>query len=288
MSAKICVAGSVNLDLVVRCGHLPVAGETVLGNGFAKYPGGKGANQALAARRLGADVSLIACVGKDEEADQALALLKADGVDLSMCRATEDAPTGVALIAVEPGGDNQIVVASGANACLSVDDLPDRIEGALIGQLETPLPVLDAALERCPGLSCVNLAPAIDVPDSLLGRIDVIAVNETEGAIYGLDRLHRSGGMTALTLGARGAVLLSDGQEIARAVPPHVEAVDATGAGDTFVAALTVALVEGAEPGKALDFACRAGALSTLTRGAQTSFPRRTDVDRMPSGAPHG
>lgn len=284
MRAKVSVVGSVNLDLVVRCDHLPLAGETVLGGGFAKYPGGKGANQALAARRLGADVCLIACVGRDEEAEQALALMRADGVDLSMCRATDEAPTGVALIAVEPGGDNQIVVASGANLRLGINDLPARIEGALIGQLETPLPVLEAALERCSGLSCVNLAPSIDVPDSLLNRIDVIVVNEGEGKAYGLDRLHAAGEKVVMTLGAKGAVLFAAGQEVARAAPPPVQAVDATGAGDTFVAALTVAMIEGAEPGKALDFACRAAALSTLKQGAQTSFPWRTDVDRLTGG----
>lgn len=279
MVARVSVVGSVNLDLVVRCGRLPLAGETVLGDEFAKYPGGKGANQALAARRLGAAVSLIACTGKDAEADAALALMRADGVDLSLCRAVEEVPTGVALIAVEPGGDNQIVVATGANAMLSIADLPDRIDGALIGQLETPLPVLDAALDRCRGLSCINLAPSIDVPDKLLAKSDVIIVNEAEANQYGLARLQAAGDRVVMTLGARGAVIFSGDEELARATPPHVNAVDATGAGDTFVAALTVAMIEGAEPARALEFSCRAAALSTLTHGAQTSFPWRRDVD---------
>ena len=284
MAPSIHVVGSVNLDLVVRCETLPRAGETVLGGAFSKHPGGKGANQALAARRLGADVTMIARVGADAEAEQALALLKEDGVKLRACRATPDCPTGVALIAVDAEGDNQIVVAPGANARLSVDDLPERIDGALIGQLETPLPVLEEAARRCTGLVSVNLAPALDAPDSLLARADLIIVNESEGETYGMDRLLAAGGMTVLTLGARGAVLFRDGVEAGRAAPPAVEAVDATGAGDTFVGAVTVALLEGADPDAALGFACRAAAASTLREGAQPSLPKRAEIDALLGG----
>jgi ribokinase len=268
----------VNLDLVVTCESLPKAGETVLGGGFSKHPGGKGANQALAARRLGADVSMVARVGVDTEAKLALALLEGDGVDLDRCYATNGVPTGVALIAVGGDGDNQIVVAPGANALLTVDDLPARIEGALIGQLETPVEVLEAAAQRCEGLVCLNLAPAAPVPDSLLARADLIIVNETEGDTYGLEALLAAGGLTALTLGAKGAVLFRDGVEVARAAPPPVETVDATGAGDTFVAALTVALLEGMGPADALGFACHAAALSTTSVGAQPSLPWRDAI----------
>lgn len=281
MRQSITVVGSINLDLVVRCDQLPKAGETVLGDGFAKFPGGKGANQALAASRLGADVSMIGCVGADDEAEAALALLRADGVDLGRCRVSETAPTGVAMIAVAPDGDNQIVVASGANSALDVADLPEQIEGALIGQLETPVAVLAEAACRCAGLVALNLAPAADVPSGLLERADVLIVNEAEGAHYGMDRLFAAGGLTALTLGARGAVLFRDGQEIARVAPPTVEAIDATGAGDTFVAALTVALLEEMSPAAALAFACAAGAASTLKAGAQPSLPARADVEGL-------
>ncbi|WP_300532023.1 ribokinase [Maricaulis sp.] len=281
MTHNITIVGSVNLDLVVRCAHLPAAGETVLGDGFAKHPGGKGANQALAARRLGADVDLIACVGEDDEADAALALMRAEGVDLSRCRSIAGTPTGVAMIAVEPEGDNQIVVASGANAQLTVADLPERIEGALIGQLETPVEVLVEALARCAGLTSLNLAPAQPLDTAVLERADLCIVNEAECAFYGTERLFAAGGLTALTLGARGAVLFRDGIEIAQARPPRITPHDATGAGDTFVAALTLALLEGQAPQDALEFACAAGAAATLTAGAQPALPRRQAVEAL-------
>ncbi|WP_421785145.1 ribokinase [Hyphobacterium sp.] len=285
MAAKIHVVGSVNLDLVVHCARLPVAGETVLGDAFAKHPGGKGANQALAARRLGADVDLVACVGANADAEAALSLLRADGVGLAHCRAVPDVATGVALIAVAANGENQIVVAPGANGALSIADLPERFDGALIGQLETPVSVTAAAMTRCSGLTCINLAPAADVPDALLSQADLIVVNETEGAFYGLDRLFAAGGLTALTLGARGAVLFRDGVECARATPPPVTPYDTTGAGDCFVAALTLALVEGQATNDALAFACEAAAAATLKAGAQPSFPTRSDLSRLSSGA---
>jgi ribokinase len=284
MPARIDVVGSVNLDYVVQCARLPVAGETVAGDRFAKHPGGKGANQALAARRLGAEVNLIACVGKDADAEQALSLLRADGVGLQHCRAVADAATGMALIAVAENGENQIVVAAGANAELSVRDLPERFDGALIGQLETPVPVIAEALTRCAGLKCLNLAPAADLSDAVLGQADLIVVNETEGAFYGLERLFAAGGLTALTLGARGAVLFQDGVECARATPPRVSPRDTTGAGDCFVGALTLALVEDVPYADALAFACRAAAGATLKAGAQPSFPTLADLANLPVG----
>ncbi|XBQ16959.1 MAG: ribokinase [Oceanicaulis sp.] len=278
---SIHVCGSVNLDLVTTCARLPEAGETVLGGAFAKHPGGKGANQALAARRLGAEVRLIARTGDDAEAEAALALLRADGADLSLCRAVQGETTGVALIAVDASGDNQIVVAPGANATLTIADLPGTIEGALIGQLEVPAAVLDAAAQRCTGLVVINLAPAGPVPESLIARADLLVVNETEAAVYGRDRLLAAGGRVAITLGARGAVLFEDGVEIARAAPPKVDVVDATGAGDAFTGAITVALIEDMAPDRALAFACAAAAASTTRPGAQTALPRRAEVDAL-------
>jgi len=284
---SITVVGSVNLDLVVRCETLPGAGETVLGGTFAKYPGGKGANQALAARRLGADVALIACVGTDAEAEQALALLTAADVDLSRCRRTPDHATGVAMISVQPGGDNQIVVAPGANAALAITDLPPRIDGALVGQLETPVPVLLEAAGRCQGPVCLNLAPSLAIPDALLARADILVVNETESRTYGLERLQKTGRHVAVTLGERGAVLFQGHDQIAEARPPRVDAFDATGAGDTFVAALACAWLEGQSPEHALAFACAAGAAATLKAGAQPSLPVRADVDSLIAGHAH-
>lgn len=284
MPQQVTVVGSVNLDFVVRCERLPREGETVLGNGFAKHPGGKGANQALVARRLGAQTSLIACVGEDGEADAALALLTAEGVDLSRCRRVPGQPTGIAMIAVEPAGDNQIVVASGANGALSVTDLPERIDGGLIGQLETPVEVLLEAQARCSGLVVVNLAPARALDNAVLERADVCIVNEAECEFYGTDRLFAAGGLTAMTLGARGAVLFKDGVEIARARPPVVASHDATGAGDTFVAALTLALLEHQPAQTALEFACAAGAAATRNAGAQPALPARSAVDALMAG----
>ncbi len=282
MSAtKITVVGSVNLDLVASADRLPAPGETVMGGAFASHPGGKGANQALAARRLGADVSLIAKVGRDANADEALALLKQDSVDLSGVHVSEVAPTGVALITVAPDGENQIVVAPGANAALTATDLPPRIEGALMGQHEVPLETLADAIARCEGFVALNLAPAMVTSDAMLRRADLLIVNETEADFYGEAKLLASGGLVAITLGSRGAVLFRDGQEIARAAPPAVSVVDATGAGDTFCGALVVALLEGRPAAEALSFACAAGALATTKPGAQPALPMRRDVDAL-------
>ena len=265
----------------MQCERLPGPGETILGGHFSRHPGGKGGNQALAACRLGGDVSMIGCVGQDSEADAALELLDGAGVDLSRLERMSDYPTGVALIAVSAEGENQIVVAPGANAEFKSEHLPERIEGALIGQLEIPVDTLLAATQRTTGLVVLNLAPARDVPERLLERADVLVVNESEADFYGLDILHAFGGLVALTLGAEGAVMYRDGKEVARARPPAVEAVDTTGAGDTFVAALTVALLEEQRPEKALAFACAAGAASTLGAGAQTAVPDRETADSL-------
>lgn len=281
---RIHIAGSINLDLVVQCERLPGPGETILGGRFSRHPGGKGANQALAARRLGGDVGMIGCAGRDSEAEAALDLLDAAGVDLSGLTRLADFPTGVALIAVSAEGENQIVVAPGANAELGPDKLPERIDGALIGQLEIPVETVEAATERCDGLVVLNLAPALDVPKALLERADVLVVNESEAEFYGLDALLASGGLVVLTLGAEGAVMYRDGVELARARPPMVEPVDTTGAGDTFVGALAVALLEGQAPDRSLAFACAAGAASTLGAGAQTAIPDRETVDRLLAG----
>ncbi|WP_292077902.1 PfkB family carbohydrate kinase, partial [Brevundimonas sp. UBA7838] len=160
--------------------------------------------------------------------------------------------------AVDPTGENQIVVAAGANHMVTPEQLPQRIEGALIVQLELPIETVEAAVGRATGFVCANLAPAAPVSELLLRRADLIVVNETEAAFYG-DGLHRGGGRVVVTKGARGAAMYQRGVEMAWATPPAVEAVDATGAGDAFVAAITVALLEGMDPAEALRFACAAG-----------------------------
>ena len=277
---KLTVVGSINLDFVASAPHLPRAGETVTGGTLARHPGGKGANQALAARRLGAGVDLIGAVGWDPMADEALLLVKAYGVGLTRIHIEDDEPTGVALIAVDPGGENQIVVAAGANHNLMPEHLPARIETPLILQLELPIETVEAAVGRATDFVCVNLAPAAPVSDQLLRRADLLVVNETEAEFYG-DGLHQGGGRVVVTLGARGAVLYQRGVEIARARPPGVRAVDTTGAGDCFVGAICVALLEGMEPEAALRFACAAGAIAATRPGAQPSMPTREEVEAI-------
>ncbi|HWQ88142.1 ribokinase [Brevundimonas sp.] len=277
---RITVVGSINLDFVASAPKLPRAGETVTGATLARHPGGKGANQALAAQRLGAEVSLIGRVGRDGMAEEAMALLLADDVDTAGVLTDAEAPTGVALIAVDPRGENQIVVAPGANHRALPEQLPQRIEGPLILQLELPLETVEAAAGRATDFVCVNLAPAAPVSDQLLRRADLLVVNETEAAFYG-DLLHHGGGRVVVTMGARGAVMLQRGVEIARAAPPRVRAVDATGAGDAFVGAICVALLEGMPAGEALRFACAAGALAATRPGAQPSLPTRTEVESI-------
>lgn len=279
-SRRITVVGSVNLDVVARVTALPRAGETVTNATLQRYPGGKGANQALAARRLGADVCLVACVGADASADDALALLRADGVDLSRLVVDRDAPTGTALIAVDDAAENQIVVAPGANRRLlpEVIDLPQA--DAVICQLEVPLPSLVHLARIVRGFFCINLAPVFAVPDVLIERADLLVVNEIEAEFYG-DKLQQAPGYVAKTYGRRGAVLLQRGRVLAEAAPPAVDAIDTTGAGDTFTAALTLALIEKQAPVDALRFACAAAATSTCANGAQPSLPYRDAVEAL-------
>ena len=274
---SITVIGSVNLDIVAKAARLPAPGETVTGAELFRYPGGKGANQALAAKRLGADVTLVARVGDDAAADEALALLRNEGVDLTQCVALPAIPTGTALITVAPSGENQIVVAPGANRHLAPDDIDIPATDALICQLEVPVDTVAKAAAEFPGFLAVNLAPAARIDVSVLQRADLVIVNETESAWYG-DTLQACNGMVATTRGAGMATLEQDGQIVAEANPPVVEAIDATGAGDTFTAALTVALVEGQSPQDALEFACAAGAAATTKMGAQPSLPMREEV----------
>ncbi|MBN8529115.1 MAG: ribokinase [Caulobacterales bacterium] len=276
----ITVVGSINLDFVATGPRLPAPGETVTGATLARHPGGKGANQALAAQRLGADVAMIGRVGRDALAEEALALLIEADVDVGGVVADDALATGVALIAVDPTGENQIVVAAGANHAATPEQLPQRIETPLIVQLELPIDTVEAAVGRATGFVCANLAPAAPVSEGLLRRADLIVVNETEAAFYG-ELLHHGGGRVVITRGARGATLYHRGVEQAWATPPRVTAVDATGAGDCFVGAIAVALLEGMAPADALNFACAAGALAATRPGAQLSLPTRAEVETI-------
>jgi ribokinase len=261
---SITVVGSVNLDLVARVERLPRAGETVTDAEFARVKGGKGANQAVACARLGADVTLVCSVGTDVFADEALPQEKR----LTLAASRVEAPTGVALILVDAEGENQIAVAPGANAELKEVQLPPA--DAVLAQLEIPDAAVHAAWEQATGLFCLNAAPArpIDVD------ADLTVVNR-----YELEVLRRRDGIVAVTLGAEGAVLQEDGEEIARAEPPRVDAVDGTAAGDAFTACLLVSWLEGLEPETALRRACAAGALAASRFGAQPSLPTAAEVD---------
>jgi ribokinase len=272
----ITVVGSINLDLVAFCERLPRAGETLTDAELERVPGGKGANQAVAAARLGADVTFIGCVGDDELAAPARRSLEEVGVDLSGLRTAEDETTGVALIIVAAGGENQIVVAPGANRRLRPGPFDLDAADAVLCQLEIPVETVAAAAEQTLGFFCLNAAPARPVPSDLLERADLIVANSFE-----LDALGSSplGGLFALTLGAEGALLLDDGEEVARATPPPVTAVDGTAAGDAFCACLVVSLLEGRSREESLARACAAGAVAASRPGAQPSLPSAQELD---------
>lgn len=276
---RIRVIGSINLDIVARVETLPRPGETVSGGILAHYPGGKGANQALAARRLGAEVELIGAVGRDDAASQALAILRASGVDLHGVKVLDAMTTGVALIGVDRHGENQIIVAPGANEQVSETTLPvfDQMVDATLCQLELPVATIEHVAATTKGLLCINLAPAQPLPPSILNRADILVVNETEAAFYG-DMLDKSRALIIKTLGSRGAVAIQHGREIARAASPKIDPVDTTGAGDTFVGAFMVTFLREGSVAKALTYACAAGAAATLTAGAQTSMPTPEQV----------
>lgn len=274
------MVGSINLDIVASASRLPRPGETVGGAALARHPGGKGANQALAARRLGVEVEMIGAVGSDPFAGEALALLRDGGVDLGHVQTVGSAPTGVALIVVSEDGENQIVVAPGANHRLDPDQLPPLDGDALILQCEIPLDVVARAASLASGLVVLNAAPAMSVPSEVLTEVDVVVVNEIEYESLS-PALGVFEGLVVRTLGARGAAAVRDGEVVASAPAPRVAVVDTVGAGDAFVAALTVALLEDQEPATALAFACAAGSLATTRSGAQPSLPQRAEVDAM-------
>ena len=280
---SVAVIGSINLDLVASVKEFPQPGETVTNAVVNHYPGGKGANQALAAHRLGAAVYMVGRVGKDYEADEALANLREEGVDLSYCKTLDGHTTGLAMIVVSADGENQIVVAPGANAAFDAEHLELPVTDASIAQLEIPFETILKAARNHSNFFCLNAAPAKPVPHEILEHVDLLVVNEIEARTLGSE-LDSYRGLLATTFGGRGAVLSKEGKEIARATPPKVNVVDTTGAGDAFTAALTVALVSGMEPQAALEMACVVGALATTKMGAQSS-PTLAEVQQLPSSS---
>ncbi len=276
---RIVVVGSVNLDLVARVPRLPAPGETLAAHELRRVPGGKGANQALAARRLGADVALVATVGADPAAAEALALLRADGVDLTDVAEHPDLPTGHALVTVDDDGETTIVVAAGANDAIAVGE--PVVGGfaaadAVLTVLEVPDAAVAAAAAQAGGLFVLNAAPARPVAPEVLRRADLVVVNRAE--LAELDGLPGARAV-AVTHGGEGAELRRDGQVVATAAPPPTTVVDGTGAGDCFTAALTVALLDGRSDADALRYACAAGALAVSRPGAQPALPWAAELE---------
>lgn len=293
----IVVVGSINLDLIATVGRLPRPGETVPGDGFSTAPGGKGANQALAARRAGAGVRMVGAVGGDDFAGQALALLRESGVDLAATRTT-DVATGIALILVERGGENVIAIIPGGNGTVSPDDVAQaalRAGDHLLLQLEIPLETVAAALaaaRRAGAVSLLNTAPFRPEAAGLLADADVVVANETEFDLYaqalalaGDDRRSRMRDFTArtgrtvvVTLGADGVVAATPQGEF-EAAGLAIEPVDTVGAGDTFCGYLGAGLDAGLALPDALRRAAVAGSLACLRAGAQPSIPLAGDVE---------
>ena len=265
---RITVVGSANTDYVARCERLPRPGETVTDAVLERIPGGKGANQAVAAARMGAQVRFIGRVGRD---DLVLRSLQREGVDISAV-AREEGESGVALILVDSRGENMIAVAPGANRRLTASDVDVGDCDAVMCQMEIPLEAIAAAAAAAP-FWCLNAAPARGPVEF---TPDLLVVNR-----YEYDLVGPYDGLVALTLGADGAVLLDGGVEVARARPPGVKVVDGTAAGDAFCGALVVSLLEGRERGLALKRACVAGALAASRPGAQPSLPTAAEVDAL-------
>ena len=297
--AKILVLGSSNTDMTVRTAALPRPGETLIGGDFGMGPGGKGANQAVAARRLGGDAALVCKVGRDMFGDNAILHYEREGLDTRGILVSE-LPSGVALINVDAKGENSIVVAPGANMDLTEEDIErvsDRIREAdiVLLQLEIPIPsVLAAArIAHAGGAQVVlNPAPYAEVPDELFRYVDLFIPNETELSAYtGITVCDRKSALGAadimlargvkkiiVTLGSKGS-LIYDGKEVCDVAACPVEAVDTTAAGDTYCGALCVGLSEGLTLQEAAVFASKASALSVTRPGAQNSMPYRKEIN---------
>jgi ribokinase len=301
---RICVVGSANVDLTFRMPRLPKAGETLAGHSLHTGMGGKGANQAVAAARLGAQVTFVACLGNDPFGVEALRHYCAEGIDTSFVRQDARCSTGTAAIVVDDRAENCILYVPGANARLMPEDVrraSAAIQNAdvVLCQLETPVAsTLEAfRLARAAGVMTVlTPAPAMDVPEQLLQLCDLCVPNKTEtehltrrpvdtpeGARVAADMLRTRGVKSvAMTLGSGGALLLGDAGALH--VPAiHVDAVDTTGAGDAFTAALAVSLAEGVELNESARWATLVAALSVTRLGAQTAFPSLAEVNDFAS-----
>ena len=304
MGPRIMVVGSLNMDLIARTPRLPQPGETVLGREFHSAPGGKGANQAVAAVRLDAQVAMVGRVGDDDYGRALLATLASDGVNTKHVTVDPETPTGVALIELDDAGENSIIVIPGANMRLTPADVQAAesmlaTSDVLLLQLESPLAVLQHAIPaaRTHGVTVIlNPAPARPLPAQLLQDVDYLVPNEIEaGLLVGRevsdtasarDAAHtlrgKGVGTVILTLGGQGALLVGEDDILIPAF--KVKVVDTTAAGDAFVAGFAVALAAGRDLEQAVRFASAAGALATTRLGAQPSLPTAAEVEALLAG----
>jgi ribokinase len=305
--AKVIVVGSSNMDLVVKSERIPAVGETILGGDFLMVPGGKGANQAVAAARLGAEVYFIARLGEDIFAEASLKNFRKVGIKTKYINRTSNAPSGVALIAVDNKGNNLIVVAPGANSMLSVEDVKQAEQdiassGAVVAQLEIPIETVEFAAElahkhKVPFV--LDPAPARDLSPSLLQKVDVLTPNETEAQMLtGLkvedeksactaarELLSAGVGCVIITMGSVGYLLAQNGSfDFVQA--PKVKAVDSTAAGDAFTGALACGIAAGKSVPEAAAFANCVAAVSVTKMGAQPSMPTRKIMEDLKKKAP--
>jgi len=302
MHASILVVGSSNTDMVIKADHLPSPGETLIGGHFFMNPGGKGANQAVAAARCGGHVTFITKTGNDIFGREAIQLFKNEGINTSYVFSSEHHPSGVALITVDKKGENTIVVASGANANLTEKDIRSAetaIEGSsiVLMQLEVPLETVRYVAEVAKlknKIVVLNPAPACELPNDLLRNISIITPNETEaevltginvrdmdGAMKAAENLSMKGVNTVIiTLGSRGALVL---HESTFTIIPAMEvnAVDTTAAGDVFNGVLVAALAEGKSILDSVSFACTDATISVTRLGAQASAPNRNEIEAI-------
>ena len=308
MSKSILIIGSLNMDMTIPVEELPQKGETILGGSPSYIPGGKGANQACAAGKLGGRVAMLGKVGRDQMGRTLKENLAAAGVDVSHVEETPDAPTGMAVIYVDRRGSNSIVVIPGANACcdkayVEANEALIAAHDIIVLQLEIPYDAVFAAVrlaKKHGRMVVLNPAPAPDsLPDEVISALDYFTPNETElariagmaaGSIQEAEaagkRLVEKGVGTVLaTLGEAGALLVT--REEARLIPAlRVDAVDTTAAGDTFNGAFVTALAEGIPEGEAIAFANKAAAISVTRKGAQTSIPTREELDAWQTPRP--
>jgi ribokinase len=268
-TSRLAVVGSINEDVTATTERLPGPGETVAGGTLTRQPGGKGANQAVAAARLAGASRMIGAVGDDEAGRRMVRSLGEAGVDTAAVASIGSEATGTAVIVVDAQGENQIAVCPGANSALSLDGVEFGADEAVLAQLEIELSVVVEAARRARGYFALNASPARALPRELLERCDLVIVNETE---YALMPELASARRVAVTYGAKGAELREGGRRVAFAPGVPTEAVSSVGAGDAFAAALVLALCEGYDAERALGTACAVGAAAVRDPASQPRF----------------